>query len=110
MSISPILPEDSQTTGPEPKPARKIRRTAPEPLTLHTSTRLLDGSGAQHHAELFYLQKQIQTQTPMVVVLANGHTVEGVIEWYDRDAIKLRGRSRTLIYKRAIKYMYKHGD
>jgi sRNA-binding regulator protein Hfq len=62
------------------------------------------------HAELFYLQKQIQSQTPMVIVLEDGEHVEGCIEWYDLQTIKVRGRTRTLIYKSAIKYMYKLGD
>ena len=64
----------------------------------------------QRQAELFYLQKQIQSQTPMVVVLEDGERVEGCIEWYDRNAIKVRGRSKVLVYKSAIKYMYKLGD
>jgi len=65
---------------------------------------------AQRQAELFYLQKQIQSQTPMVIVLEDGELVEGQIEWYDRYSLKVRGRSRTLIYKSAIKYMYKLGE
>ncbi|HUH62508.1 MAG TPA: RNA chaperone Hfq [Terracidiphilus sp.] len=64
----------------------------------------------QRQAELFYLQKQIQSQTPMVIVLEDGEHIEGTIEWYDRQSLKVRGRSRTLIYKSAIKYMYKLGD
>ena len=64
----------------------------------------------QHQAEQFYLQKQIQTQTPMVVVLEDGEQIEGCIEWYDRNALKLRGRQKTLVYKSAIKYMYKVAD
>jgi sRNA-binding regulator protein Hfq len=65
---------------------------------------------AQRQAELFYLQKQIQSQTPMVIVLEDGEHVEGCIEWYDRRALKVRGRSKMLIYKSAIKYMYKLGE
>jgi sRNA-binding regulator protein Hfq len=61
-------------------------------------------------AEQFYLQKQIQAQTPMVIVLQDGERVEGQIEWYDRGVLKLRGRAKTLIYKSAIKYMYKLGE
>ncbi|MGB8260092.1 MAG: RNA chaperone Hfq [Terracidiphilus sp.] len=64
----------------------------------------------QHNAELFYLLKQIQAQTPMVLVLENGEHVEGCIEWYDRNSIKVRGRNKTLVYKWAIKYMYKVGE
>jgi RNA chaperone Hfq len=65
---------------------------------------------ANHSAELFYLQKQIQSRTPMVVVLEDGERIEGCIEWYDRNSLKVRGRGKTLIYKSAIKYMYKVGD
>jgi sRNA-binding regulator protein Hfq len=64
----------------------------------------------RNQAELFYMQKQIQAQTPMVVVLEDGEKIEGCIEWYDRDALKIRGRQKTLVYKSAIKYMYKVGD
>ena len=63
-----------------------------------------------HNAELFYLQKQIQSQTPMVLVLEDGETIEGCIEWYDRNSLKLRSRQKILVYKSAIKYMYKVGD
>jgi len=65
---------------------------------------------SQRQAELFYLQKQIQSQTPMVIVLEDGEHIEGNIEWYDRHSIKVRGRAKSLIYKSAIKYMYKLGD
>ena len=61
-------------------------------------------------AELFYLQKQIQSQTPMVIVLEDGEHIEGCIEWYDRNSLKVRGRQKTLIYKSAIKYMYKFAE
>jgi sRNA-binding regulator protein Hfq len=64
----------------------------------------------QRQAELFYLQKQIQSQTPMILVLEDGEQIEGCIEWYDRNTLKLRGRQKTLVYKSAIKYMYKLGD
>ena len=37
--------------------------------------------------------------------------IEGAIEWYDTDAIKVRnGNVRTLIYKTSIKYLYKAGE
>jgi sRNA-binding regulator protein Hfq len=64
----------------------------------------------QRQAELFYMQKQIQTQTPMVLILEDGEVVEGCIEWYDRNVLKVRGRTKTLVYKAAIKYLYKLGD
>jgi sRNA-binding regulator protein Hfq len=62
------------------------------------------------HAEGFYFQKQMQTHTPMVFVLEDGERIEGCIEWYDRNAVKIRNTSRTLIYKSCIKYLYKAND
>ena len=62
---------------------------------------------ASRQAELFYLQKQIQSQTPMAIVLEDGERIEGQIEWYDRGVLKVRGRAKTLVYKSAIRYMYK---
>jgi host factor-I protein len=66
----------------------------------------------QTHAENFYYQKQMQTKTPMVVVLQDGEALQGVIEWYDRSCIKLNRSdgSNVLVYKLAIKYMYKAGE
>jgi sRNA-binding regulator protein Hfq len=66
--------------------------------------------GTNRQAELFYLQKQIQQQTQMVFILEDGSRVQGVVEWYDRNSIKVRGKSRVLIYKSAIKYLYKAGE
>jgi sRNA-binding regulator protein Hfq len=87
--------------------ARKYRKPMPAPLPFHLTSHANEDELRQHHAELFYLQKQIQSQTPMVIVLEDGEKIEGRIEWYDRNSIKVRGRSKTLIYKPAIKYMYK---
>jgi len=89
------------------QPAR-LRRRVFETGSAGLQQQTTPPAGAQ--AEQFYMQKQIQAQTPMVVVLEDGEKIEGVIEWYDRNAIKLGGRSRCLIYKSGIKYMYKKGD
>ena len=66
----------------------------------------------QTHAENFYYQKQIATKTPLVVLLRSGEEVRGVLEWYDKSCIKLTrsGGSNLLIYKQAIKYMYKESE
>jgi RNA chaperone Hfq len=89
-----------------PQSRRSLAPPAPLSFAAYASER--ENHGRQ--AELFYLQKQIQSRTPMVVVLEDGERIEGVIEWYDRDAIKVRGHAKTLVYKNAIKYMYKQGD
>jgi len=91
-------------------PAASPVRKAPIGHTVHLTRYEATDESAQRAAEQFYLQKQIQAQTPMVVVLEDGEQVEGVIEWYDRNCLKLRGRVRSLVYKSAIKYMYKHGE
>jgi host factor-I protein len=67
----------------------------------------------QTHAENFYYQKQIQSKTPMVVVTRDGEQLRGIIEWYDKSCIKLNrgsGQSNLLVYKTAIRYMYKEGE
>lgn len=45
----------------------------------------------------------------MVVVLTDGEQLEGLIEWYDRDCLKLNrvGAPNLLLFKHSIKYMYK---
>jgi sRNA-binding regulator protein Hfq len=91
-------------------PAPRKHRHAPVPTPFRFPAYVAEGDVAQRQAELFYLQKQIQSQTPMVIVLEDGELVEGQIEWYDRCALKVRGRAKTLIYKSAIKYMYKLGE
>lgn len=108
MSIPSILPSPR---GFEPgRPPTHARKDFPGPLPFRLSAHSQEVEAHNHHAELFYLQKQIQSQTPMVVVLEDGERLEGCIEWYDRNSLKVRGRARTLIYKSAIKYMYKLGD
>lgn len=89
---------------------RKQHRHAAPPTSFRFPAYAAEGEVVQRQAELFYLQKQIQSQTPMVIVLEDGELVEGQIEWYDRYSLKVRGRARTLIYKSAIKYMYKFGE
>jgi RNA chaperone Hfq len=92
------------------RPRIRSRKPMPLPAPVHFPAHFIEDDVPRHHAELFYLQKQIQTQTRMVIVLEDGEEIEGCIEWYDRHTIKVRGRSKTLIYKSAIKYMYKYGD
>src|SRR5262249_6702538 len=64
------------------------------------------------HAENFYWVKQMQSHTPMTIVLDSGETLHGTVEWYDRDCIKLtrQGAPNLLIFKRVIKYVHKDGE
>ena len=63
----------------------------------------------QTNAEQFYYSKQMQSKTAMVVVMHDGEQLEGVIEWYDRDCLKLNrtGAPNLLLFKHWIKYMHK---
>jgi len=66
----------------------------------------------QTHAENFYWVKQMQSHNPVVVTLNDGEVLHGTIEWYDRDCIKLTryGSPNLLIYKQAIRYVFKDGE
>lgn len=107
MNVEATLPgvrSDAGVASPLLRPTKKA------PLSFRLSHQARADDPAQRHAEFFYLQKQIQSQTPMVIVLADGQHIEGCIEWYDLKAIKVRGRDKVLVYKSAIKYMYKLGE
>ena len=64
------------------------------------------------NAEVFYYKKQIDSHTVMVIVLNDGEEVEGTIEWYDIEALKINRKDapNLLLLKHNIKYMYKAED
>lgn len=64
---------------------------------------------ADTFAEIFYYKKQIDSHTPMVIVLQDGEEIKGTIEWYDRDALKINRKNapNILLLKHNIKYLYK---
>ncbi|MFP5226269.1 MAG: hypothetical protein ACLGXA_01475 [Acidobacteriota bacterium] len=115
--IRPTLPDGARRSRRfqrDDEPALILRSPAPRTASVQDSS----------HAESFYLQKQMQSQTPMIIVLDDNEKIEGCIEWYDRNVIKVRstsaspfranGRngsgSRILVYKASIKYLYKAGE
>jgi len=99
--IRPTLPQETHSGSAE----RAIR---PEKITAARKTL----NAEQTHAETFYFQKQIQSKTPMTLMLKNGESVYGVIEWYDKQCLKVNrsGKSSLLIYKPAIRYMHKSAE
>lgn len=103
--IRPSLPDNARMP-------RGQRRHTEVPLLAHQELSTLQNATAEgSHAEAFYFQKQMQGQTQIVFVLDNGEKIEGYIEWYDRNAIKIRhANRRVLIYKSSIKYLYKVSD
>ena len=64
------------------------------------------------NAEVYYYKKQIDTHTTMVIVLQDGEEIEGTIEWYDREALKINRKEgpNVLLLKHNIKYMFKAED
>jgi len=59
-------------------------------------------------AEAGYLFKNKEGRTPMVLRLLDGEEVRGVIEYYDRDMIKINRTDgpNVFVRKRHIRYMY----
>lgn len=109
-------PVPAQAQDRRDRPERHERTERPP----HSVDRSAGGGGGkkitppeQTNAENFYYQKQMQSRTPMVIVLRDGEKVHGYIEWYDRNCIKVNrdsGEPNLMIYKPAIKYMYKEGE
>jgi sRNA-binding regulator protein Hfq len=60
-------------------------------------------------AENFYYLKQMNAKTPMVIVMTDGESIHGWIEWYDKACLKVNreGAPNLLIQKACIKYLYK---
>ena len=117
----PSITADGSPVGPRKLvrptlPARALggkgfMRRNNSPLLAHHEAMATAHNGHEStHAEAFYFQKQAQTQTLMVFVLEDGEHIEGYIEWYDSDVIKVKSHSRTLIYKSSIKYLYKANE
>ena len=96
-SFRPPLAEPKERSGPPSRSAAVAPKKQAPP--------------DQTNAENFYYVKQMQTKTPMVIVLKDGEQVHGVIEWYDKTCIKVNRDEgpNLLIYKSYIKYLYKEG-
>jgi sRNA-binding regulator protein Hfq len=105
--IRPSLSAPASRTEPVSERRERLERTDRMP-----SAPRYNGAPEQTHAENYYYQKQIQGKTPVVVVMKNGEEVQGCIEWYDRNCIKVNcgSGSPLLIYKPSIRYIYKAGE
>src|SRR6202161_4227241 len=92
-----FVPRPSAPAAPQQQSAPQRKKPAPPEQT---------------HAENFYFVKQMQSRTPVAVVLTDGEILRGSVEWYDRDCIKLTlyGSPNLLVYKHCIKYLYKEGE
>ena len=105
--IRPSLSSPAPRTEPVSERRDRLERTDRMPSVARRN-----GPPEQTHAENYYYQKQIQGKIPVVLVLKDGEQVQGVIEWYDKACIKVNrpGGSNLLIYKPAIRYIYKAGE
>ena len=83
----------------------EVKSQRPQPRTGPKRT----SPPEQTNAENFYYLKQMQSKTPMSIVLRDGETLKGVIEWYDKDCLKVNreGAPNLLVFKSNIKYMHK---
>jgi host factor-I protein len=116
--IRPTLTRSEHNHAPAPLAERRERPERSERPERNDRGDRGDRAGRkpppseQTNAENFYYQKQMQSKTPMVIVLCDGEEVHGMIEWYDRSCIKVtrNGASNLMIYKPSIKYMYKEGE
>ena len=101
-----VRPALNRTERPRPENGDRRERSdrAPSPANAKKIA-----PPEQTHAENFYYQKQMQSKTPMVLVLQDEEEIHGVIEWYDKYCLKVNriGDPNLLIYKPSIKYMYK---
>ena len=81
-------------------------------LNSKLSTRPRKVPQEQTNAESFYYLKQMNNKTPMVVVLQDGEEIRGVIEWYDKNCLKLNRTDlpNLLLLKHNIKYLYKESE
>ncbi len=66
----------------------------------------------QTSAESFYYSKQMSNKTRMVILLKDGEELRGVIEWYDKHALKVHRTDapNILLLKHNIKYMWKENE
>jgi host factor-I protein len=117
--IRPTLPRGENHNSHNSTPAQSQERRERSHDRGDRGDRSAGGAGKkpappeQTNAENFYYQKQMQSRTPMVIVLRDGEEVRGIIEWYDRNCIKVNresGEPNLMIYKPAIKYMFKEGE
>jgi sRNA-binding regulator protein Hfq len=94
--IRPDLSEIKEQFAPV-KGAFRVKKAIPPEVT---------------NAENFYYQKQMANRTKMVILLKDGEEVRGVIEWYDKFALKVHRQTEPniLLLKDNIKYMYKENE
>ncbi len=113
--IRTTLAEVKEREQQQQQQARRIvHEPPPQPQHSHPTASKKKIPPEQTNAESFYYKKQMDSHTPMVIVLQDNEELRGTIEWYDKNSIKLHRLEgpNLLILKHNIKYMYKdqNGD
>ncbi len=111
-SRSQASPGAVQERKPEDQMQRKLIRPNLSDLKDRVTTRSPRRKQVppeQTNAEAFYYLKQMNSKTPMIIILKDGDELRGVIEWYDRLCIKVnrQGAPNLMVMKDCIKYMFK---
>jgi len=88
---------------------------ADQPLLSHpllTTARRKQAPPEQTYAENFYYLKQMTSRTVVVIIMEDGEEIRGIIEWYDKNCLKVNRvkEPNLLIMKARIKYMYKQEE
>jgi RNA chaperone Hfq len=110
--VRPNLAEMKERFSTNRPPQSASDAVAPEAAAGRDQGRRRQVPPENTSAEAFYYVKQMTNRTPMVVVLDTGSQLRGHIEWYDRNCIKVNreGAPNLLVYKHAIRYMYKQEE
>ena len=89
---------------------REVKALQPSPRAAFRAKKAVPPE--QTNAENFYYLKQMNSRTPMVIVMTDGEEIRGWIEWYDKSSLKVNrdGAPNLLIQKRCIKYLFKQDE
>ena len=101
--------EQQQATRPAPPPPPSSHQSGGGGGPMSAAQQRKRVPPEQTNAESFYYKKQMDSRTPMVLVLQDGEELHGTIEWYDKGSLKLHRPEgpNLLILKHNIKYLYK---
>ena len=76
--------------------------------TVNTMSKAKTKAPEQTFEEVKYLRHLIDNQIPVRIRLSSNEEVEGIIEFYDANFIRLtrRGAPNLFLFKHDIKYLY----
>ena len=102
--------QQARRVEPPPLPVRQQSHSQPHSHAPAQSKKKIPPE--QTNAESFYYKKQMDSHTPMVLVLQDNEELHGIIEWYDKNSIKLHRDEgpNLLVLKHNIKYLHKDED